>query len=111
MLIDYLGMEEKANPNFKGGEKEYNVRMFNDGENKYMKGRLVPGASIGYHKHEGNFEIIYVISGEGTMINDEGTPSDKVIPGQAYLCADGHSHSLVNTGSEDLIFFAVVAKS
>ena len=47
-------MEEQSLAAFKGGEKEFNVKMFSDEKNKIMHGRLVPGASIGYHVHHGN---------------------------------------------------------
>ncbi len=109
MVIDFNKMAEEAKPNFKGGLKEYNVKMFTDDTNKIMHGRLVPGASIGFHTHETDQEVIYVLEGEGTVINGEGIPDDKALPGQALYCAKGQSHSLVNTGTKDLIFFAVVS--
>lgn len=108
MLIDLNTMEEKCIPNFKGGEIAYNVKMFTDDTNKIMKGRLVPGASIGYHTHEEDEEVIFILSGHGTVKNDDGEiPAN---PGEAHLCSKGRSHSLINTGDEDLIFYAVVAK-
>ena len=108
MLIDLNTMEEQCIPNFKGGEIAYNVKMYTDDTNKVMKGRLVPGASIGYHTHEEDAEIIFILSGHGTVKNDDGEcPAN---PGEAHLCAKGRSHSLINTGNEDLIFYAVVAK-
>lgn len=111
MLIDFNNMEEKAIPNFKGGEKQYDVKMFDHEANKIMHGRLVPGASIGYHTHVDNCEIIYILSGHGTCIGDKekGEEAIPVNPGEAHYCPKGFSHSLVNTGDEDLIFFAVVA--
>ncbi len=108
MKIDYSTMEEKALPNFKGGEKEYNVQMFTDSTNKIMHGRLVPGASIGFHTHTEDQEVIYILEGNGTVINGEGRENDAANPGDALYCPKGESHSLVNTGDKDLIFFAVV---
>ena len=54
MKIPFDTIEETAIPSFKGGQKQYNVKMFFDGKARIMKGRLVPGASIGTHTHEGN---------------------------------------------------------
>lgn len=108
MVIDFNSMNEEVKPDFKGGKKAYNVKMFTDERNKIMHGRLEPGASIGFHTHEVDQEVIYVLEGEGTVINGEGMPDDAALPGQALYCAKGQSHSLVNTGSSDLIFFAVV---
>lgn len=108
MIIDFLAMNEEAKPNFKGGEKEYNVKMFNTDGNKVMRGRLVPGASIGYHTHTEDQEVIYILEGEGSLVDSEGNVISKVLPGQATLCPKGESHSLVNKSDKDLLFFAVV---
>ncbi|MBO6193418.1 MAG: cupin domain-containing protein [Clostridiales bacterium] len=108
MIIDFLSMNEEAKPNFKGGEKEYNVKMFNTDGNKVMRGRLVPGASIGYHTHTEDQEVIYILEGEGSLVDSEGNVISKVLPGQATLCPKGESHSLVNKSDKDLLFFAVV---
>lgn len=110
MLIDFLNMTEEAKPNFKGGQKEYNVKMFDIGPNKIMRGRLVPGASIGFHTHTEDQEIIYVLEGEGTVVDENGSKVETVLPGQATYCAKNDSHSLVNKGDKDLKFFAVVSK-
>jgi len=108
MKIDFANMEEKALPNFKGGEKQYNVKMFTDDKNKIMRGRLVPGASIGFHTHTEDQEVIYILEGNGTVINGEGKENDSANPGDTLFCPKGESHSLVNTGDKDLLFFAVV---
>ena len=108
MTIDFLTMNEDAKPNFKGGEKEYNVKMFSDDTNKIMSGRLVPGASIGFHTHETDQEVIFITSGEGHVKDLDGNILETVVPGQATYCAKGISHSLVNDGDADLTFFAVV---
>ena len=109
MIIDFLTMNEDAKPNFKGGEKEYNVKMFTDDTNKIMRGRLVPGASIGFHTHTEDQEVIYILEGEGSLVDSEGNVLEKVLPGQATLCSKGESHSLANRGEKDLVFFAVVS--
>ena len=71
MIIDFNDIEEKTVPHFKGGEKEYRVRTYLDSENRIMRGVLKPGASIGYHKHELNSEIMYIISGKGHVLYDQ----------------------------------------
>lgn len=114
MIIDFDKMEEVAHPQFKGGEGETLFRTFNDGQNKIMRGRLDPGCSIGYHRHEINSEIIYVLSGEARCLYDDGDEpgvraDEKLVPGQCHYCPRGHSHSLINaSATEPLLFFAVV---
>ena len=106
MLIDFEKIPEKAIPNFKGGEKEFLVRMFDDGDNKIMKGRLAPGASIGLHRHDGNCEIVFILSGAGKMLC--GGVYEQLSAGSCTYCPNGHEHSLINDGGEDLVFYAAV---
>ena len=106
MKIDFSAMEEQMIPKFKGGEKETAARMFTDANGKIMRGRLIPGASIGLHTHETSSEIVYILSGRGRALYDGG--SEELAPGDCHYCPKGHSHSLINDGMEDLCFFAVV---
>lgn len=106
MIIDFKNMKEEVIPKFKGGEKEYNVRMFTDNNNKIMKGRLVPGASIGLHTHNGTSEIILILEGKGKVFFNSEYIELKV--GDVHYCPMEQEHSLINDSSEDLKFFAVV---
>ncbi|MDD4125312.1 MAG: cupin domain-containing protein [Eubacteriales bacterium] len=106
MIIDFGKIPEKELVNFRGGEKAYNTRMFDDGINKIMLGRLVPGASIGLHTHDTSCEVIYFLSGTGKAIYDGIT--EEVFAGICHFCPKGHSHSLQNDGMEDLVFVAAV---
>lgn len=107
MIINFNKIKEVANPHFKGGEGNTLFRTFNDGQNKIMLGRLNPGCSIGYHSHETNSEVIYILSGKARCLYDEG--EEHLAAGQCHYCPRGHSHSLINADtSEPLCFFAVV---
>ena len=106
MIIDLKGMETTVLPNFKGGEKEYKAKMYFDGTTRIMHGTLEQGASIGYHKHETNSEIMFFISGKGKVLFDEGV--EYVEAGQCHFCPKGHSHSLINENPEPLVFYACV---
>ena len=108
MLINFDNITEEALENFKGGEKQYNKKGFDDGRNKIMLGRLIPGASIGLHTHEGDSETIFFLSGSGKVIYD-GT-EERVSAGLCHYCPTGHEHTMINDGSEDLVFYAVVPK-
>ena len=95
MIIDLKGMETTVLPNFKGGEKEYKAKMYFDGTTRIMHGTLEPGASIGFH-----------VAGKGKVLFDDGV--EYVEAGQCHFCPKGHSHSLINEGPEDLVFYAAV---
>ena len=106
MKINFNNITRETKPNFKGGEKEYNVKMFSDTMNKIMDGLLVHGASIGVHTHETSSEIIFITSGSGKAIYD-GT-EERLSAGDCHYCPKGHTHTLINDGTEDLRFLAVV---
>jgi mannose-6-phosphate isomerase-like protein (cupin superfamily) len=66
----------------------------------FRKRALKPGSGIGLHEQKED-EIYYVLSGTGTMTLDGKTVN--VTPGTAVLTRPGSSHSLRQTGSEDLV--------
>ena len=107
-------MDLSVLPQFKGGEKELRANMFFDGTNRAFRGTLVPGATIGMHTHEDSCEMIFILSGSGSIVETTpGTDQVTVQPvsaGDCLYCPKGHSHSLQNLdGSEDLVFYAAVA--
>ena len=106
MRIDFEEIEETVIPQFKGGEKEFNVRMYADSMNKIMKSRLIPGASIGLHTHDTSSEIIFITKGCGYVLYD----GEKIAlqAGDVHYCPKGHTHSLFNDSDADLEFSAVV---
>lgn len=114
MIIRFDEMDLSVLPQFKGGEKELRANMFFDGTNRAFRGTLVPGATIGMHTHEDSCEMIFILSGSGTILEKApGTDQVTVQPinaGDCLYCPKGHSHSLQNLdGSEDLVFYAAVA--
>ena len=74
----------------------------------YASVTIEVGAALGYHEHHGEAEAYYILSGEG-LYSDNGTPTP-VKPGDVLYCADGTGHGLENTGSEPLVFMALIIK-
>ena len=106
MKISFDTIAESAIENFKGGEGTFHVHMFQDLKNKIIRGRMVHGKTKGTQMQETNSEIIYVLSGVGTMEYED--TKEKLYPGDCHYCQQGATHSLSNEGTEDLIFFAAV---
>ena len=106
MLIDFKQIITTEIVNFRGGEKEFKAKIYNDDLNKIMQVTLIPGASIGMHKHEQESEIVYVLQGSGKAIFDD--QEEVLSAGNCHYCPKGHSHSVLNTGEEDLILFAII---
>lgn len=106
MVISFDNIEEQRIHEFKGGKGDTVSKMRVDKLGKIMLGRLAPGCSIGLHTHETNSEIIYILSGNADFIYDDST--EKAAVGECHYCPKGHSHSMINNGNKDLVFFAVV---
>ena len=106
MLIDFQAIPETVIPHMRGGEKELAARMYTDDLGKIMRGKLIPGASIGLHTHETGSEIIYILEGTGKVLYDG--VYETVSSGSCHFCPKGHAHSLINDSEEDLLFFAVI---
>lgn len=106
MIIDFSNIGQETLMNFKGGEGELLTSNYVDSKNKIMMSCLKPGASSGYHIHEQNSEIVYVISGEGYFRYDGLIERCK--PGDVHYCPMGHSHAMYNDGTEDLVYLAIV---
>ena len=107
MVIRQADIEISHLENFKGGEKHLEAKMFFDGTNRILtNARLIPGASIGMHTHEDSCEVIFILEGRGSLLED-GTKKE-VQSGDCLYCPKGGSHSLVNDSGSDLLFCAVV---
>jgi len=69
---------------------------------------LAEGCSIGFHRHEQEEELFFIIRGTAEA-DDNGT---KVIlnPGDTMLTGNGAGHAIANAGKGDLEILAVIAK-
>ena len=68
--------------------------------------RLPAGSAIGYHNHDGEEEIFYILSGTG-LVTEQGV-SSHVGPGDAVLTGGGGGHAIENQGDEPLELLAVI---
>lgn len=83
-------------------------------EGEELKGRakliskltLEPGSSIGVHEHKEDFEIYYILQGEGRVM-DNGY-MQPIGSGDVVYTANGESHYLENTGDTELTLLAIV---
>ena len=91
---------------FYGGKGALRSRMIVDENNKILRGKLVPGATIGAHIHETSSEIIFILTGLGKITCDGVVEYLKA--GDCHYCPKGSGHAFENAGEEDVHFFAVV---
>ena len=107
MKLDFAAIPETVVPHFKDGEGEAHVRQFTDEPmGKVVQLTLPAGSSIGLHRHTGNCEIIYVVSGEGICTDDGEEYS--ISAGSRTYCPEGHTHGIRNTGTDPLVLFGVL---
>jgi mannose-6-phosphate isomerase-like protein (cupin superfamily) len=95
-----------------GGKGEVSMKPLLSPDEFRGKGRLLshsvifPGSSIGAHTHKGDFETYYILKGQG-VVNDNGTVSP-VGPGDVIYTGNGESHSIENTGKENIELIAMI---
>ncbi len=112
MIKRIADMEKEVRERMRGGTG--NVEFLHIFGKQELKGkvrllarlRLSPGSSIGYHMHEGEEEVFYILSGSG-VVTEQGVTST-VGPGDAVLTAGGEGHSIENQGAEPLEFIATI---
>ncbi len=66
---------------------------------------LKPGCSLGYHEHYGESETYYILQGTA-LYNDSGT--QRILGKGDTIYIHNNGHSIDNTGTEDLLFMALI---
>lgn len=68
--------------------------------------RVPPGKPIClYHSHSAQWEFYLVVSGKGTVRTEEGMT--EIIAGDAFVFAPNQAHQMINSGSEDLVYYVI----
>ena len=118
MIIDFNKIEELAFPGMNGGTGLMTVRMYNDEKYRIIPTTIHSGGSIGMHRQTSGDDMNYILSGIGRAICDgveeELRPGicdgveEELRPGVLHICPNGSEHSIINTGTEDLVLFTIV---
>lgn len=106
-------LKKAINKEFLGGKGEVQLTHFLDKEDASGKGRLFaksvlpPGSSIGFHKHNGDFENYYILKGKALVTDDDG--SQHVLEaGDVMFTPNGCGHAIENIGEENLEYIALI---
>lgn len=100
------------NEYMRGGNGIVEVTHFATEEELNNKGRLFanitlnPGCSIGFHTHENESELFYVMKGN-VLYNDNGVPCS-LSAGDVMICPAGTGHSVANNGEETAEICAII---
>ncbi|QNM06508.1 cupin domain-containing protein [Qiania dongpingensis] len=99
-------------PNMLGGEGTAMVTpLFEKGEYR-GHARLMsvltlePGCTVGEHKHEGEEEFVYILSGNA-IYYDNGVQKE-MKAGDTAITISGQTHRIDNKGTESLKYLAMV---
>ncbi|MEA4915860.1 MAG: cupin domain-containing protein [Christensenella sp.] len=105
-MIKTAGEQQvRIRENVRGGEGALAFHDFLLADESYGTGKLFSrtelpaGASIGEHRHDGEFEVYYVLAGTVEVL--DGRVWQTMRRGDTHLCASGESHALKNTGTEE----------
>lgn len=108
MLINFNEIKEVTIPGMNNGTGMMTAKMFMDEQGKIIPCRIHSGGSIGTHRHETSDDINYVLSGSGKAICDGR--EEILSAGTCHICKKGSEHSIINTGSDDLVLLTVVSE-
>lgn len=72
----------------------------------YAQVTIPAGSTLGYHEHHGESETYYILSGSG-IYNDNGTERE-VKAGDITYTPSGKGHGLKPSGSESIVFMALI---
>ncbi len=114
-MIKTAGQQQvRVRENVRGGEGAVTFHDFLTADGSFGAGTLfsrtvIPaGASIGEHRHDGEFEVYYILSGNVEALeNGAWTPMST---GDMHLCASGESHALRNSGSQEAEVLMLILK-
>ena len=112
MIKNFNDFKTEERVNMRGGDGTVTVTSFLSAEELNNKGRLFgkitlkPGCGIGYHVHEADSELFYILKGTATY--DDGGEVKTVTAGEVTLTPAGTGHSIKNAGDEDVELIALI---
>lgn len=98
--------------NMRGGDGTVEVTNLVSDKDLNDKGRLFgtivlkPGCGIGYHIHENDTELFYVLEGKATY-SDNGEIKE-IAKGDLAICPAGTGHSVKNDSDENVVLMALI---
>lgn len=108
MLIDFNAIQEITVPGMNHGTGAMTAKLYMGQNGKIIPCAIHPGGSIGLHRHETSDDISYVVSGQGRAVCDG--QEEILRAGTCHICKKGSTHSMENTGEEDLELLTLVVE-
>ena len=77
---------------------------------KVTEWRFSPGAATGHHRHEMDYVVVPMTSGNLLLRGPDGESTAKLTAGQSYAHAAGIEHDIINANEYDFVFVEVEIK-
>lgn len=108
MLINFNELEERDVQGMNNGTGTLSAKMYMSENGKIIPCKIHAGGSIGMHKHDTSDDINYILSGTGKAICDG--VEETLTAGVCHVCKKGSEHSIINTGTQDLVILTIVVE-
>lgn len=115
MIKRFSDFNTELREHMRGGEGVVVVSKFVTAEELNNKGRLFakiilrPGCGVGYHEHENESELFYIIKGTATY-DDNGTKTT-VSAGEVTITPPGQGHEIKNETNDDVELIALIVNA
>lgn len=77
---------------------------------KVTEWRFSPGAATGHHRHEMDYVVVPMTSGNLLLRGPDGDSTAKLTAGQSYAHSAGIEHDIINANEYDFVFVEVEIK-
>ena len=77
---------------------------------KVTEWRFSPGAATGHHRHEMDYVVVPMTSGNLLLRGPDGESTARLTAGQSYARSAGIEHDIINANEYDFVFVEVEIK-
>jgi quercetin dioxygenase-like cupin family protein len=77
---------------------------------RVIEWRFAPGAATGQHRHEYDYVIVPMATGQLRIVTSQGESTAELTAGQAYFRAAGVEHDVVNANAHEFAFVEIEVK-
>lgn len=108
MIFNFDEIEKVKQEKMRNGEGFVWIQKYNEPNKMIAKITIPPQASIGYHTHTEDDEVVYVLKGKGLCLM--GDDKKEICAGDINYTKKMESHSIINNSDSDLEILAIITK-